>query len=250
MSKYLLKWKDQYRCQAIYDIDTGLFLRNSDAEKTLVDEDIFIPCAGNDMIYDYDSGKSILIAHFNSRQRGRRIVQELLGEEQSKLISTYKDGIYSYFDYSKVNDLDLMIYEIQENDKELWFKFNGNKNLHIIAKKMKPKKPMSSKTAYNSKYLPSHQEKLDKNNATKKTYKTYVTPKDYYKIMQKEILPKISKARKIKINESLNLCYEKFGEFKNINFVDQAEIDNYKTNHYIHRLKMWDEFVKFSSSIE
>ena len=247
----MTKWKDEYRCAAPYNETTGEFPR--DDEGNLSEEDVYIVCAGQDMIYDYDSGKSILIAHFD---RGRKVASEiykkLYQDFEKKFIKTEKpkkEGEESkeYTDWEKfykyVNSLNLdIINHIQENDQELWFHFNGNKHIEEIA--MKAKKPKANKSPFNSQYLPSHKEKLKAKKLEEARYVKYEMPKGYWDEM-KTMLPSIAKKDGVKIDKVLERLYKSFGKKKKINFIAESDKNNYKINHYIHHLGFWDEFVNF-----
>lgn len=238
----MLKWKEKYRCVAPYDLDTGQFLRDNDG--SLSDEDIHIECFDRDMIYDYDSGKSILEAYFSNRQRGRRIVKELIGEEDSKLITTYSDCGYNYFEYDKVNSKNLFIFKIQENDEELWFHFNGNKDLDKIAKIMKAKKPKANTSPYNVQYLPSHKEKAAQKKLEEARFIKYEPPKGYYTEMD-VLIKTLMKEKGKMLDKILGECYKKFGKQIKVNLIEDADKNNYKINHYIHYIGQWDNFVSF-----
>lgn len=242
--KYVTKWKDEYRCVAPYDEETGQFPR--DSKGNLSEEDIYIECANGDIIFDYASSKGILEAHINSRQRGRGIVSQLIGEDNFKKLPKYSDCGYGYYDYAGIkNDI---ILKVEENDQELWFYFNGNKHLDVIAKIMKAKKPKANTSPFNSQYLPSHKEKLEAKKLEEARYVKYEMPKGYWDEM-KVILPKLMKQKSMMMDKVLDDCYKKFGKEVKKNLIKDADENNYKINHYIHHLGLWDDFVNFTKQI-
>lgn len=249
MSNYMRKWSDTYRLRAPYDLTTGEFPRkkrkdNSDAE--LCTEDVYIECYNDDMIYDINSSKGILQAYFSSRQRGRKVVNQIVGDDFDKLITSESFNGYHHNNYTQINQGNYIIFDISENDSELWFSFKGNKDLEYIAKLMKAKKPMSSKTPFNNKYLPSHKEKLKLKRESELKYIKYDNmPKGYWDVMKNTIQPAIAKKHNMKIDQALKLAYVLFGQYKDVNFIIEAKNNNYKTNHYIHKLGLWDEFINY-----
>lgn len=278
MSEYVSnKWKEKYRCKAVYDLETGEYIRNPDG--SLDTNDIYIECQGDDQIYDYDSRKSIMEAYIASKQRGRRIISEIYksvhddfdsfvktkssdvneaesdeadepeeqevidGEEENQTQSKIIDWGKLYSHINSLNNS--LIYGIIELDNEIMFKFNGNKHMDTIAKFMKAKKPMASTTPFNVKFLPSHKVKLAQKKLDNERYVDYQMPTGFWDVMRSVIVPAMARKYECKIDKALEKCYQLFSKHKKTDFVKLADENNYKINHYIHSQGCWDEFIEF-----
>lgn len=251
----MLKHKEEHKCVAPYDLSTGQFPRNNDG--SLADEDIYVECACGDMIFDYESGRGILEAHFDSRQRGRAIASGIYngiyGDFNKRFvhIKKGKDGQEDREEtdwegfYKHVNSLNLDIMNtIQDNDKELWFFFNDKKHYGDISKLMKAKKPKANTSPYNIQYLPAHKEKAAQKKLDEARFVKYETPKGYYAEM--DVLVKTLMKEKGKmLDKILDECYKKFGKQIKVNLIEDADKNNYKINHYIHYIGQWDNFVNY-----
>ena len=267
MSKYLRKWEKKYRCMAPYDEATGKFARdpltqeeieaNKELDKderrgSMCENDLYIACQGKDMIYDYDSTTSTMEAHFDSRIRGRNIVEIIYNEHLGNFKKDFV-GMEWEDKYRAINALDNPVMNhIQDNSSELWFRFNGNKHMDYIAKLMKAKKPMASTSPFSVKYLPEHQAKLAEKRKKKREenlrFHDYEMPKHYWDDIKTEV-PRLAKLNKCKIDVALNSLYESFGKKVKVDLIAEADKNNYKINHYIHKIGKWNAFVKFSKTL-
>lgn len=70
-------------------------------------------------------------------------------------------------------------------------------------------------------------------------------PSGYWTPFKEIIIPAMAKKYSCKVNKALQKCYELFSKYKKQDFVKLAEENNYKINHYIHSLGLWNEFVEF-----
>lgn len=264
MSEYLqnatlegVKIKDIYRIKAIYNEETKEWLRNQDG--SLDGTDIYIECASGDMIYDISPSKRVIQAYIGSIGRGNNILKsiysDLLGGKLKKFESIVKskEGVErQVFDTDKlikeINNIEnCIIFNVVQNDSETQFDFNI-KDIKAIAKLMKAKKPMANTSAFNSKYLPSHKEKLAAKKLEEARFVKYEMPKDYYKEIS-PLLLKICKNKSMKIDDTLTYCYREFGKKIKVKIIPEADKNNYKPMHYIHHLGRWGEFVDLISTL-
>lgn len=264
MSEYLsnavldgARIKDLYRLRAIYDESTGDWIR--DGLGNLDGTDIYIECSNGDMIYDINSSKRVMQAYISSKNRGRNILKAIytdilgldLGRFETQVIS--KDGQpYVRFNiedfinhFNSINDC--IIFNIYENDLEIQFDFHLT-NIEPIAKLLKAKKPMASKTPFNSKYLPSHKDRLEAKRLEEARFVKYEMPKGYWGEI-KPLLFKIAKVKSLKVDDVYNYIYSEFSKIIGINIIKESDKNNYKPMHYIHYLGKWNEFLEMIVSI-
>jgi len=256
MSEYLRKWESDYKCMSVVDLRTGEFPRNKSGG--LDGTDIYIDCANKDMIYDYDSSNGTLVAYFTVKNRGRIILSKLydlyekdLSNFQRESITVDEDGIESVKVLTNWAKFMAHIkekqypwgYDIEENDEEMIFKFKGNKHIQDIAKLMKARKPFASPSPFNIKNLPSHAIKQKEKREAESKYIKYVTPKGYYdeaKLLFNELVKNGMKVKTVQ-----EVVQAEFSKSQNRDFIQEAEDNNYKFNHYIHFLGLWDTYLKF-----
>lgn len=255
ISKYLLKWKDKYRCMAVYD-QNGEWTK--DANGNLEYDEIYISANGNsgDQIYDYSSTKHIMCGYIGSLQRGRNRLKEIYStldnvkpiEDFTK--STNEDGeqITPTFDWdafiSYINKLkNNKMYNIIElaNEVEFWFHPN---HLDEIATIMKANKPIGNGSPFQTRYLPSHKEKLAlKREQAKELVDYKEMPNGWWKELSADYLIPISKLKKLKINDVLEMSYKELGKSIKRDLVAEATENKYKVLHWIHKEGLYESYL-------
>jgi len=257
------KIKDIYRIRSIFDEESKDWLRDKDGN--LDGTDIYIECPYGDMIYDIDPSKRIMQAYITSIGRGRNILKvfytDILGldlnkfntkanvkpkfDDDGNIISSEDKIVFDVEAFlQELNSIDkCVIYKIFENDEEVQFDFHLS-NIKPIAGLLKAKKPMATTSAYNSKYLPAHKEKLAADKLEEARFVKYEMPKGYWGDIKK-LLPTLMKQKSMMLDKVLNNCYKEFGKSIKINLLKDSDANNYKINHYIHHLGQWDNFVLY-----
>jgi len=272
--------KDLYRIRAIYDERTGDFLREytekdiknkTNPTGELIGEDIYIECTNGDMIYDINPREKIMQLYFSSRNRGRnrlrKMCKDLLNKDYDKLVKAYNKEGYGFHDYSKLNKLynpdgntsnvkgvigseNWFVFNITEGDEELWFDFYL-KDIDKISKYVGICKPYKSKTAYQKRYLPSYEETLKKKREAEDSFVKHVLPKDAWKTLKKEVT-RVMKDKKLKLDTVYDFIYEEFGKKHKQDFIKESleqKEGKYKTPHYIDKIGLFDELIKFVKSM-
>lgn len=203
MSNYLLThYKGIYRLRTSIDESTNTFPREYTGQ--FAENDIYIDCQNNNKIFYCK--RNVLQAYIPSIGRGHNIiktVQSNLGEN--------------------------IIYDIEETDTEVLFKFNVKYDSKIIPL-LKPKTSGASISPFSSRNLPKSDYKIP----------------DEDLLAYKEIVSKIPRERILNITHSTN-NYLKSLVTKN-NSWDNIKADMalkcLKGKEYIHSIGKWNEYIK------
>ena len=255
ISKYLLKWKDKYRCMAVYD-QNGEWTK--DIKGNLEYDEIYISCNGKsgDQIYDYSSTKHIMIGYISSLQRGHNIIKEIYStfenvrslDNFTKSKNDKGEPVTPTFDWdsfiSYINSLNNnKMYNIVEMDNEVEFCFH-TKHLDEIATIMKANKPIGNGSPFQVRYLPAYKEKLAlKREQAKELVNYKEMPNNWWNELSTNYLIPISKLKKMKINDVLEISYAKLSELTNRNIVAEATDNKYKILHWIHKEGLYETYL-------
>lgn len=261
ISKYLLKWKDKYRCMAVYD-QNGEWTK--DTKGNLEYDEIYISANGNsgDQIYDYSSTKHIMTAYIGSLQRGRNRIKEIYStfdnvksiedftrstnDEGEQVTPTFDwDSFISYINQLKNNKM----YNVNEmaNEVEFWF---HTSHIDEIATIMKANKPIGNGSPFQTRYLPSHKEKLAvKRELAKELVDYKEMPANWWKELSANYLIPISKLKKMKINDTLEMSYAKLSKLTNRNLTSEAKDNKYKILHWIHKEGLYECYLSILNNM-
>lgn len=202
-TSYLInKFKGVYRLKTPYDLNTNDFPRKLNGN--LEDNDCYIDCQFGNKIFHY--GGSILQAYIPSIGRGHNIIN-IINEINSNII-----------------------FDIQENDSEILFKFkyiNSDKIIPLL----KPKISGAGISPFSSKNLP------------KSNYE--IPDKDFN--MYKEIVAKIPQECILTLTHSTNNFIKSLATKKNP--IENIKADMRKKclrgKEYIHFIGKWNEYIKY-----
>lgn len=240
---------------AVYD-QNGEWTK--DTSGNLEYDEIYISCNGKsgDQIYDYSSTKHIMCGYISSLQRGHNVIKEIYStfENVKPLIDFTKtvnkkgeyvtptfdwDGFIEYINSLKNNKM----YNIIEFANEIEFLFHST-HIDEIAKIMKANKPVGNGSPFQSRYLPSHKEKLAlKREKAKELFDYKEMPSGWWKDLSDKYLIPISKNKKMKINDILDISYEILGKVTKRNIVSEATENKYKVLHWIHKEGLYEEYM-------
>ena len=202
MSYLINKFKGVYRLKTPYDLNTNDFPRKLNGN--LEDNDCYIDCQFGNKIFHY--GGSILQAYIPSIGRGHNIIN-IINEINSNII-----------------------FDIQENDSEILFKFkyiNSDKIIPLL----KPKISGAGISPFSSKNLP------------KSNYK--IPDKDFN--MYREIVAKIPQECILTLTHSTNNFIKSLATKKNP--IENIKADMRKKclrgKEYIHFIGKWNEYIKY-----
>ena len=205
IANYLIThYKGTYRIKVPYDIKTHQFPRKIDG--TYEDIDCYIDCQYGNKIYHY--GHNILQAYIPSIIRGHNIIKyinENLGQD--------------------------IIFDIEETDEEIIFKFNSKYDEKIIPLR-KPKTSEASISPFSSKNLPRN-----------KDYKIpYVELSQY-----KNIVAKIPPERILTITHTTNNFIKSLVSKNNTleNIKADMKLKGLKGKEYIHSIGKWNDFIEY-----
>lgn len=236
MANYLNKYKGKYRLKANIDMNTNDFPRDMNGK--IEDYDIYIKCRKG-QIYHY--GHSTLVCYCNSLGAGRNILKDLgndLGidistcttEKESKDGNIYK--IYDYEKYYRVLEDTKVVFNIEETDSEILWKFH-DKNIELMTKYMLPQTSGASISPLSTKNLPK--QKYDIPNANMKEYEeiTKAMPEGSYLLISHLT------------NRFINDIMSKNKAYKNINLKELMKKKMLKGKEFIHSEGFWSEYMQF-----
>ncbi len=147
MSRYLMKYKGQYRIKPNLDLELHDFPRDENGSIDSSYDDIYIKCSYGSQIYHY--GHSTLVAYIPSLGRGHNILIALA--KDLKLINE-EDNSRDYKSLYQTLNENKTVFDIVETDEEIEFKFNA-KNIELIAKYLKPLTSGSDISPFSSRNL-------------------------------------------------------------------------------------------------
>ena len=124
-----------------------------------------------------------------------------------------------------------IIFNIEETDEEILFKFNAN-HMNDLEKYLKPKTNGASISPFSSKNLPRN--------------KTYKIP-DEASLEYKEIIQKLGQKRIIELTHMTNNFLKSLATKKNPweNIKADMALKGLKGKEYIHSIGKWSEYIKY-----
>lgn len=203
-TSYLIdKFKGIYRLKVPYDFKTKDYNRKLNG--TLEDIDVYIDCMNNVKIFYY--GSSILQAYIPSLGRGHNVIKA-------------------------INEIDSsMIFDIEETDSEVLFKFkyiNSDKIIPLL----KPKTSGSNISPFSNKNLPRNKE--------------FKIPDEDLNLY-KEIVSKIPQERILAITHSTNNFIKSLATKKNPieNIKADMKLKGLKGKEYIYSIGEWNNYINY-----
>ena len=227
MSRYLMKYKGQYRIKPNLDLELHDFPRDENGSIDSSYDDIYIKCSYGSQIYHY--GHSTLVAYIPSLGRGHNILIALA--KDLKLINE-EDNSRDYKSLYQTLNENKTVFDIVETDEEIEFKFNA-KNIELIAKYLKPLTSGSDISPFSSKNLPKS---------------SYLIPKaDLEEYL--EITDSVPQSDKLLIGyvtkQFMNDILLKDKVYKTINIKTDMRKKCLKSRDYIHSMNYWDKYIKY-----
>ena len=243
---YLMRYKGRYRLMTAITEDTHEFIREYDG--SLSQEDIYIDCNKNIQIFYW--GKRILQAYIPSIGTGRNIIKQIYAKyiNPDNCTVTNKeiqlgDKVVNKTTYTINNEETFskelknltnkgIIFDIEESDEEVFFKFKADNDEKIFAF-LNPKTDGANRSPFSTKNL----------------------PKAKYEIPEEDLIKYKNLTSGISIDNGLGL------QFRTLNndFLKTLTTRKYKMEdirkdmstkmlrgkEYIHSIGKWDEYIKF-----
>ena len=227
MSRYLMKYKGQYRIKPNLDLELHDFPRDENGSIDSSYDDIYIKCSYGSQIYHY--GHSTLVAYIPSLGRGHNILIALA--KDLKLIDE-EDNSRDYKSLYQTLNENKTVFDIVETDEEIEFKFNA-KNIELIAKYLKPQTSGADISPFSSKNLPKS---------------SYLIPKaDLEEYL--EITSSIPQSDKLLIGyvtkQFINDILLKDKVYNTINIKTDMRKKCLKSRDYIHSMNYWDKYIEY-----
>lgn len=227
MSKYLMKYKGQYRIKPNLDLELNDVPRDESGSIDSSYDDIYIKCANGAQIYHY--GHSTLVAYIPSLGRGHNILIAI-AKELNIIDDESKSRDYEAL-YSSLNK-DKTVFDIVESDSEVEFKFNA-KNIELIAKYLKPQTSGADISPFSSKNLPKA---------------SYLIPRDDLEEYSK-ITDAIPKSDKLLIGHITKRFMDDILSKDKLYRTVPMKIDirkkMLKNKEYIHSMGYWGKYVEY-----
>ena len=227
MSKYLMKYKGQYRIKPHLDLQLNDVPRDENGTVDPSYDDIYIKCANGSQIYHY--GRSILVAYIPSIGRGHNVLIAI-AKELNLIDDEYKSRDYETL-YSLLNK-DKTVFDIMENDVEIEFKFSA-KNIELIAKYLKPLTSGADISPFSPKNLPKA---------------SYIVPGDDLKEYLK-IINSIPQSDKLLIGhitkQFMSDILSKDKLYRTIKMKTDMRKKCLKNKEYIHSMGYWNKYIEY-----
>lgn len=227
MSKYLMKYKGQYRIKPNLDLQLNDVPRDENGSIDSSYDDIYIKCANGAQIYHY--GRSTLVAYIPSLGRGHNILiaiaKELkLIDDESK--SRDYEALYSLLNKDKT------VYDIMENDEEIEFKFNA-KNIELVIKYLKPQTSGADISPFSSKNLPKASYLIPGNDLEEYLKITNSIPQS-----DKLLIGHITK-------QFMSDILSKDKLYRTIPMKTHVRKECLKNKEYIHSMGYWSKYIEY-----
>lgn len=241
---YLNKYKNFYRLKAPIDKNTNDFPKKLDGSNE--DIDVFIKCKKG-KIFHY--GHGVLQAYIPKLGVGRNILKSI-GLELNVNIDNYtntknkkdgslytdKDGnptkFYDYDNFYKAIEEDKTIFDIEETDEEILFKFK-DRNIELIAKYMQPQISGSSISPFSNRNIPKEKYEIPLEDLQK--YKEIIS------VIPKEDILSISHITK----DFIANIPKKYKEFKGKDIKTEQKKSCLKGKEFLHSINLWDDYLKY-----
>ena len=228
------KFKGKYRLKVPINKATNDFSRKLNG--SYEDIDMFIECQYGNKIFHY--GGSILQAYIPSLIRGHNIIKAIVGLEKFNTIySGINENTPQYIGENgqktsiKEQFHGDIIFDIEETDSEILFKFNYKDSDNIIPL-LKPKTNGANISPFSSKNLPRN--------------KDYKIPDEEFSTY-KEIVAKIPSERILTLTHSTKHYLKSLVTKKNTwdDIRADMKLKGLKGKEYIHSIGKWDEYIEY-----
>ena len=243
MAYMIDKYKGIYRLRTPYCLDTFQFPR--DLKGNFSDLDIYIDCNNGVQVSYF--GHSKMLVYIPSLGRGRNMVKNIYSEflediNTSKYITiteSEKDGEIkktNSFDYDslyKDKELNKIVFDIEETDEELLFKFRAD-DMPKLEKYLKPKTSGASRSPFSSKNLPRSDYEIPEEDMNK----------------YKEVVSKLPKEDVLKVGRMTNDYIKTLATKKNKleDIKADMKLKCMKNQQYIHCIGKFDDYLKYLES--
>ena len=198
------KFKGKYRLKVPINKATNDFSRKLNG--TYEDIDMFIECQYGNKVFHF--GGSILQAYVPSIGRGHNVIKAIKEQFHGDII-----------------------FDIEETDSEILFKFNYKDSDNIIPL-LKPKTNGANISPFSSKNLPRN--------------KDYKIPDEEFSVY-KEIVAKIPSERILTLTHSTNGYLKSLVTKKNTwdDIRADMKLKGLKGKEYIHSIGKWDDYIRY-----
>lgn len=198
-----MKYKGKYRLRTPIDLKTNNYPREYTGQ--FAENDVYIDCQHKGQIFHY--GKAILQYYTPSKGRGRNIIKAI-----------------------KENLRDSIIYNIEESDSEVLFRFHS-KDIELLEPYLQPKTNGANRSPFSTKNLPK----------TK-----YIIPNEDL-LPYKEIASKVPKNQLISLVHMTNSFLQSLTTKKNAWEDIKADmiLKGIKGKEYIHSIGKWNDYIKY-----
>lgn len=234
MSNYLMKYKGFYRLKCDIDESTNDFPKKLDGSNE--DIDIYIKCRKGKVFH---FGRGVLQAYIDKLGTGKNVLKSI-GKELNVDIDDYTEinndvKIYDYDNFYKALEENKTIFDIEETDEEILFKFK-DKDLKNIIKYLQPQTSGASISPFSTKNLPKAKYEIPLEDLQK--YKDIINavPKDnilYISHVTKDFISNIPKNYK---------------GFKGKDMKAEQKKLCLKGKEFIHSIGLWSDYLKFLKS--
>lgn len=227
MSRYLMKYKGQYRIKPNLDLKLNDVPRDENGNIDSSYDDIYIKCANGAQIYHF--GRATLVAYIPSIGRGHNILIDIAKE--LNLIRT-DENFRNYEVLYKMLNENKTVFDIVETDEEVEFKFNA-KNIELIAKYLKPQTSGADISPFSPRNLPKSSYCIPAEDLEEYLKITKDIPKS-----DKLIISRITK-------EFLDNILSKDKLYKSIDIKTDMRQKCLKNKEYIHSMNYWKQYLKY-----
>ncbi len=231
MSNYLMKYKGKYRLKAPIDESTNDFPKALNGNNE--DIDIYIKCRKG-KIFHY--GHGVLQAYIDKLGTGRNVLKSI-GIELGINIDDYttinnKTKIYDYNNFYKALEENRTIFDIEETDEEILFKFK-DKDIEKIIKYLQPQTSGASISPFSNRNLKKAKYEIPLEHLQKY--------KDIISFVPKEDILYISHVTKAFISN----IPKNYKEFKGKDIKAEQKKVCLKGKEFIHSVNLWEDYLKF-----
>ncbi len=244
MSHYLMKYKGKYRLKSAYDMVKNDFPRNDQGK--IEEIDVYIDCRKG-QVFHY--GHRTLQTYIPKLGTGRNILKSIgtklnVNIEDYTITKQKKDGslyldqegnptkFYDYDNYYRALEKQGTIWNIEETDEEVLFKFK-DKDIELIMEFMQPKISGVGISPFSSKNLPKVKYEIPLNEIQEyKNITSRIDKRDILIISQltKEFISNIPKFNK---------------EFKGKDIKVEQKKSCLKSKEFIHSINLWSDYIEW-----
>lgn len=223
MARYLQKYVGTYRVLAEYDKHTNDFPRLEDDSLDPSFDDLYIPCGSKSKIYHI--GGRNLQAYIPSIGRGHNIILKIYNDAIGETESRNYESIYKTLTDNGI------IFDIEENNEEVLFKFKAD-NIDLISEIMKARTSGKGISPF------------AKSNLGKSKYDIPLEDLTVYKKLTSKI-DKVDIRKYTDINNGfMDKIVKKTKGYTLSNLKADIRKTGLKTKEYFHSVGLWQEYIK------